>query len=128
MGNSAQKEKRQPNNGIIIDVRSEDEYCSGHLRDAILVPTPLPPLTTSAGESLHAKLTHLLQFYPREHPVYLYCKKGVRAGVAKQILQNAGYKNVVSMGGVESGELADYLNSLSHEELQRVWWTSKSKQ
>ena len=67
---------------IIIDVRDEDEYLSGHIPGAILVP----------AKNLEHHLD-MLEKHKKEE-IVLYCQSGRRASAAATVLENAGFKNV----------------------------------
>lgn len=89
---------------ILLDIRSPAEYAAGHLPDSILIPTALPP--DSDWKLTERYLWMVMYGKPAQVTIYVYCKKGVRAGHAANILRRMGYTNVVSLGGVEEGALA----------------------
>ena len=72
-----------------IDVRTAEEYAQGHVSEAINIPY---------GEITHraAEVTT-----DRDALIYVYCGSGRRAGIAKDALNGAGYRNVVNVGGLE---------------------------
>jgi len=37
--------------------------------------------------------------------IVVYCKKGIRAGIAKKTINNLGYTNVIAWGGVDEAPL-----------------------
>jgi phage shock protein E len=82
---------------LLLDLRTAEEYCKGHLETAILVPTALP-LDQSR---LQRQLRKIFHDKSRATPIVLYCKKGKRAAAGKQILANMGFRNVSVLGGVE---------------------------
>ena len=52
-------------------------------------------------------LEQVAKLYPdHETEIYLYCRSGNRAGIAKSVLNEAGYKNVVNEGSVEDARKA----------------------
>lgn len=73
--------------GQIIDVREPSEYLSGHADNAINVPL---------GDILNGNFAQI----DINKPVYVYCRTGNRAGQAKVALEQAGYKNVINIGGL----------------------------
>jgi len=79
-------------NGQIIDVREPFEYKSSHADGAINVPL---------GDILKADFSKI----DKERPAYVYCRTGSRASQAKIALEQAGYKDVINIGG-----LADWQN------------------
>lgn len=72
----------------LIDVRSTQEYNSGHIPGAVNIP--LKELST-------------LNEFPYHGKVYLYCTAGIRSMKAKRILEKKGVKGVVDLeGGIEA--------------------------
>ena len=72
-----------------IDVRSQQEFDAGHLKEAIFIPYQ----KISKGI---AKVTK-----DKNADIRVYCKVGGRAGIAKKSLEKMGYKNVTNEGGYE---------------------------
>ena len=83
------KEMMQADDGhIIVDVRRQDEYDSGHIPDAILIP----------NESIDKE-------QPKELPdldqiILIYCRSGRRSKEASQKLADMGYTNIYEFGGI----------------------------
>lgn len=95
---------------LILDVRTEEEYCLGHLCSSLHIETPLPPLDRKNIRNLAQKLMYTLFGTNKNRPIIVYCKKGIRANYAKDILKNMGYKNVYNLGGVEINPLKKYFS------------------
>ncbi|MEY4590819.1 MAG: hypothetical protein RL497_2895 [Pseudomonadota bacterium] len=74
---------------IWIDVRTADEYTSGHIHGAILIPY----------EEIAAKIG-ALNLSP-EDDIRVYCRSGKRSGIAKDVLNGLGYLAVINEGGYE---------------------------
>lgn len=72
---------------IIIDVRDEDEYLTGHIPGAIMVP----------AKQMEHHLDMMEQY--RKEDIVLYCQSGRRASAAATVLENAGFKNVKLLQG-----------------------------
>ncbi len=87
---------------LLLDVRTRQEYAQGHVPGALLLETPLPPLTTAARHTLAQRLYVIVRGFPRAMCILLYCKKGKRAGLAQRMLFQWGYYNAHSLGGVET--------------------------
>lgn len=68
-----------------IDVRSEDEFRSGHVPGAICVPL----------DKIESGQTEI----PRDRTVILSCQSGRRSARAKEVLIALGFHNVVEMEG-----------------------------
>lgn len=73
---------------IILDVRTSDEYNSGHIANAMLLPVNL--IKDQAEENLPDKDTIIL----------IYCRSGNRSRTAAYELINLGYTNVYDFGGI----------------------------
>ena len=68
------------NKAVIVDVRSEREWSSGHLAKAVWIPV-------DRIRSGKADLSAL----PKDKPVYLHCAVGGRARTAASVLKEKGY-------------------------------------
>ncbi len=67
----------------ILDVRTANEYTSGHVPGAIRVP-------------FYAIKKHLGKLpVQRDQPIVVYCTHGLRAGIARFSLHRAGFTHVV---------------------------------
>lgn len=84
------KEMIEKEDVIIIDVRTEDEYNTSHIKNAILIPNE-----TIGNEKLK-EVSNLNQ------KIIIYCRSGARSKKAAMKLINIGYKNVYDMGGIMS--------------------------
>ncbi len=74
-------------NGILIDVRSKQEYAEGHLPDAILIPL------YDLEEEIEEKEPN------KQRIIVLYCSSGARSKQAKMKLEQMGYSNVFHIKG-----------------------------
>ena len=80
------------NGSLVIDVRESDEYESGHIPGAILVP-------------LSTVLSNKSEFQSDE-TVYVVCRSGGRSMQACEILHEAGITNVANVAGGTMGWIA----------------------
>ena len=94
-------------NALLLDVRTYEEYCAGHLRGAEFIPTQLPPLSERELQNLREQLMHRLVMESINRPIVIYCKKGIRAQIAVDIVKSFGFNYVLSVGGVQDGPLYD---------------------
>lgn len=95
---------------LILDVRSKQDYCHGHLPGAILVETDAVPQTKPEFDDLRLRLFKIVKDLPKNMPIYVYCKLGYRANIAVQILrQELGYVNVHWLGGIMTEPLKSEL-------------------
>jgi len=96
------------NGGMILDIRTPEEFCSNHLRGAINIPTPLPPLDRTDIYTLYCRLSDISQQNPKRTFI-VYCKKGIRSKMAAYLLKDMGGHKVIDLGGVMEKPLNDIL-------------------
>ena len=76
---------------IILDVREQDEYDSGHIPGAVLLPVGTIDDTTAA------------QVIPeKDSTVLVYCRSGNRSKTASAALADLGYTNIYEFGGINT--------------------------
>ena len=76
-----------PGTALIVDVRTPAEFRAGHFPGARNIP--LADLSKRLDE-----------FGDKDSTIVVYCRSGNRSGVAKKILQSAGYPRVFNGGGL----------------------------
>lgn len=76
-------------NFILLDVRRDDEYASGHIPGAILLTNET--MTKSETEKIIPN---------KEIAVFVYCRSGRRSKEAAKKLVDYGYTNVTEIGGI----------------------------
>lgn len=74
------------NGAVILDVRSKDEFKSGHIKGAVNIPV----------NTLESNLSKLKD---KNQTVITCCASGMRSASAKAILKNNGYTDVYNGGG-----------------------------
>lgn len=74
---------------VILDVREEEEFITGHAFDAVLLPFESINEET-AKESIPCKDT----------PVLIYCRSGRRSAIAASSLSQLGYSEIYDIGGL----------------------------
>lgn len=79
---------------ILIDVRTPEEYATGHIADSVNIPLDV----------LGARMSEI----PRNGPVVLYCRSGNRSATAINILDAAGYSDLYDLGGIIDWVTAGY--------------------
>ena len=76
---------------VILDVRTQEEYDSGHIKGAVLLP--VDAITEeSAREVIPTKETQVL----------VYCRSGNRSVTASKALAQLGYTEVYEFGGINT--------------------------
>ena len=73
---------------VIVDARTQEEYDSGHIKNAILIPDY--EISEKAKDELPDK----------EQLILVYCRSGRRSKNASAQLVELGYTNVKEFGGI----------------------------
>ena len=76
---------------IILDVREQDEYDSGHIPGAVLLPVGTIDETTAAEVIPEKDSTGLV-----------YCRSGNRSKTASAALAELGYTGIYEFGGINT--------------------------
>ena len=74
------------NDGIILDVRTKNEYANGHIKGSTNIP-------------LNSLSSNLSKLKKKDQPIITCCASGMRSSSAKGILKSSGYTNVHNGGG-----------------------------
>lgn len=74
---------------IWIDVRTQEEFDSGHLAEAIHIP----------HEQIAERIAEVTE--NKDAAIHVYCRSGGRSGKAKVALDTLGFTNVINEGGYE---------------------------
>ena len=72
----------------VVDVRTPEEFSTGHLEGALNVP-----VDELQGRAL-AELT------PKDAPVVVYCRSGKRSARAVEVLKELGFREVHDLGAL----------------------------
>ncbi|MEQ9404621.1 MAG: rhodanese-like domain-containing protein [Cyclobacteriaceae bacterium] len=73
------------NGAVVIDVRSEGEYNSGHLSNSVNIP-----LNKLAGK---------IDEFDKRKPIITCCASGIRSSSAKKMFKSKGFETVRNGGG-----------------------------
>ncbi len=84
------KEMMDSQEVIILDVREQDEYDSGHIPGAVLLPVGI--IEETAAEVIPEK----------DSSVLVYCRSGNRSKTASSKLADLGYTNIYEFGGINT--------------------------
>ena len=76
---------------IVLDVREQDEFDTGHIPEAVLLP-----VGTITKDDAAAVIDEL------DTVVLVYCRSGNRSKTASQVLADLGYTNVYEFGGINT--------------------------
>ena len=85
------KEMMDTQEVIILDVREQDEYDSGHIPGALLLPV---------GSIDEDTATEVIP--EKDSTVLVYCRSGNRSKTASSALAELGYTNIYEFGGIST--------------------------
>ena len=85
------KEMMDTQDVVILDVREQDEYDSGHIPDAVLLP-----VGTIDEDAAAAVIPE------KGSTVLVYCRSGNRSKTASSALAELGYTNIYEFGGIKT--------------------------
>lgn len=83
--NAASASELRDQGAFILDVREPDEWAAGHIPGATLIPL--------------GQLASRLAEVPQDQPIVVVCRSGNRSATGRDILLDAGFAEVTSMGG-----------------------------
>ena len=84
--NQNQAEKKLSDGAVLIDVRTEEEYQQGNIKNSINIPL-------NEIETLD---------YEKDTVIIVYCRSGARSKNAANVLINNGYTNVYDFGSIDN--------------------------
>jgi rhodanese-related sulfurtransferase len=73
--------------GVILDIRDQDEFAAGHIRDARHIPL----------KELKSRISELDKF--KSKSVIVVCSSGAQSARAASLLKGAGFGDVYSLDG-----------------------------
>ena len=76
-------------NAVLLDVREEDEYITGHAIDALLLPV---------DEITPQRAADVLP--DSDAPILVYCRSGRRSRRAVALLESFGYTQLYDLGSL----------------------------
>ena len=74
---------------LVIDVRTVQEWDKGHLEGAVLIPY----------DQISERIDTVVK--DKSQRIYVYCRTGHRAKIAKEDLEKLGYKDIINLGSLE---------------------------
>lgn len=87
-------------NALFVDVREENEFANGHLKNALNIPL--------------SQLRERMDEIPKDRPVYVHCRSAQRSYNAVMALINSGYTKVKNVSGSFLGIcLYEYFHDVS---------------
>jgi len=76
---------------VILDVRTQEEYDSGHIKGAVLLP--VDEITQETAQAV---------IPGKDTQVLVYCRSGNRSVTASKALVQLGYTQVYEFGGINT--------------------------
>jgi phage shock protein E len=74
---------------IYLDVRTPEEFAAGHYPGAI-------------NHDVSLIIDGNMPDIAKDAEIKIYCRSGARAGVAQTLLEQAGFTNVMNVGGLSN--------------------------
>jgi rhodanese-related sulfurtransferase len=87
------------NNVVYIDVRTENEFMSGHVPNALNIPVVLPDPATRQMKPNPEFVRVVSAHFPKNKRIIVGCQMGGRSQLAAQILGQEGFEAVSNMQG-----------------------------
>jgi rhodanese-related sulfurtransferase len=69
---------------FLVDVRTPEEFAEGHVNASMNIPLD--------------ELSNRMEEFKGKENIIVFCRSGARSGMAKSILNQAGFENVVNGG------------------------------
>ena len=85
--NQGVKEYQRTSGAVLLDVRTPEEYRSGHIPGSKNIPLQIIDRVGSVTEN-------------KDTALYVYCQSGARSRQAAGMLKQIGYTNVNNIGGI----------------------------
>ena len=85
--NRGVKEFQRTSGAVLLDVRTPEEYRSGHIPGSRNIPLQTIDRVDSVAEN-------------KDTALYVYCQSGARSRQAAGMLKQMGYTNVNNIGGI----------------------------
>ena len=85
--NRGVKEFQRTSGAVLLDVRTPEEYRSGHIPGSKNIPLQTIDRVSSVAEN-------------KDTALYVYCQSGARSRQAAGMLKQMGYTNVNNIGGI----------------------------
>lgn len=95
---------------VFLDVRSIEEACVDHLDTTRANPSVLVPYDSNFKDKVD-----LLSIY-KKREIIIFCKSGHRAGLAKAILEEAGFEHVENIKTLQNAK--DFYSKLRAKKLE----------
>lgn len=95
----------QDSDHFLLDVRTLDEFNRGKIPGATLIPlSDLPARASQSASSSEGNMSYLPE--DKSSTIVVYCNSGNRSRRAVQILRDAGYENLLDLGGIQQWRAA----------------------
>jgi rhodanese-related sulfurtransferase len=95
--------------GIIIDVRTQNEFYSGHLKDATNI------------DFYANDFSKKLSIIRKDVPIYVYCRSGGRSSLAASKMEELAFSNIYNLnGGIGAWILKKYPTITSKDKKKKI--------
>jgi rhodanese-related sulfurtransferase len=83
---------------VYLDVRTVEEFMSGHPDGAVNIPVAFPD--PGQGMAFNTEFAQVVEaHYPKDKKIIVGCQAGPRSDSAARVLQDTGYQDVSSVRG-----------------------------
>ena len=83
---------KESDNYLIVDVRTSQEFDSGHIENAINIDNNL----------IQKANQPLAQLPDTDQTIFIYCRSGNRSSQAAKKLESLGYTSIIDFGGIQN--------------------------
>ena len=83
---------KESDNYLIVDVRTSQEYDSGHIENAINIDNNL----------IQKANQPLAQLPDTDQTIFIYCRSGNHSSQAAKKLESLGYTSIIDFGGIQN--------------------------
>ena len=85
----AKDELDHNDNIVLVDVRTPEEYRSGHIQGSVNIPL-------DSLDAVERKIPD------KDSRIFVYCLSGARSRMACQLMAASGYNDITNIGGISS--------------------------
>ena len=82
---------KESDNYLIVDIRTSQEFDSGHIENAINIDNNL----------IQKANQPLAQLPDTDQTIFIYCRSGNRSSQAAKKLESLGYTSIIDFGGIQ---------------------------
>ncbi len=89
--------------GVLVDIRTPEEFAAGHLKDAVNV------------NFKKRTFKSYISYFDKTKPVLIYCRSGNRSGKAEKVMRALGFTEVYDLAKGYKGWVADSMEVVKED-------------